>query len=46
LLTRQRVIDLLVEIGKKQVRQALPEAITAVREIIADPEHRDRLKAT
>jgi hypothetical protein len=45
LLTRQRVIDLLVEVTRKQIRSSAPEAIAAVREIIADPEHRDRLKA-
>lgn len=45
LLSKQRVIDLITEITKKQIRSAAPEALAAVREIIADPEHRDRLKA-
>jgi hypothetical protein len=45
LLSKQRVIDLISEITRKQIRTSAPEAIAAVREIIADPEHRDRLKA-
>ncbi len=45
LLNKQRVVDLISEITRKQIRSAAPEAIAAVREIIADPEHRDRLKA-
>jgi len=45
LLRKQRVIDLIEEVARKQLRSSAPEAIAAVREIIADPEHRDRLKA-
>jgi hypothetical protein len=45
LLSRQRVIDLIVEVTRKQIRSSAPEALAAVREIISDPEHRDRLKA-
>jgi phage terminase small subunit len=45
LLTRQRVVDLITEVTKKMIRSAAPEALAAVREIIGDPEHRDRLKA-
>ncbi len=45
LLGRQRVVDLISEVTRKQIRSAAPEALAAVREIIADPEHRDRLKA-
>jgi hypothetical protein len=30
---------------RKQIRSSAPEAIAAVREIIANPDHRDRLKA-
>ena len=45
LLSKQRVVDLISEVTKKQIRSAAPEAIAAVREIIADTEHRDRLKA-
>src|SRR5262245_10612101 len=45
LLSKQQVIDLITEVTKKQIRSSAPEAIAAVREIIADPEHRDRLKA-
>ena len=45
LLRSQRVIDLIEEVAKKQIRSSAPEAIAAVREIIADSEHRDRLKA-
>jgi hypothetical protein len=45
LLARQRVVNLIEEVTRKQIRSAAPEAIAAVREIIADVEHRDRLKA-
>jgi hypothetical protein len=45
LLGQQRVIDLIVEVTRKQIRSSAPEALAAVREIIADPNHRDRLKA-
>jgi hypothetical protein len=45
LLRSQRVIDLIEEVAKKQIRSSAPEAIAAVREIIADPKARDRLKA-
>jgi hypothetical protein len=45
LLSKQRVIDLIAEITRKQIRSSAPEAVAAVREIIANPEHRDRLKA-
>jgi hypothetical protein len=45
LLKQQRVIDLISEVTKKQIRVMAPEALQAVREIIADPTHRDRLKA-
>jgi len=45
LLNRQRVVDLISEVTRKQIRSAAPEAIAAVREIIGDSEHRDRLKA-
>jgi hypothetical protein len=45
LLAQQRITDLIVEVTRKQIRSSAPEALAAVREIIADPEHRDRLKA-
>jgi hypothetical protein len=45
LLSKQKIVDLITEVTKKQIRSAAPEALAAVREIIADPEHRDRLKA-
>jgi len=45
LLRNPRVIDLIEEVARKQIRSSSPEAIAAVREIIADSEHRDRLKA-
>jgi phage terminase small subunit len=45
LLSKQKIIDLITEVTKKQIRSAAPEALAAVREIIADTEHRDRLKA-
>jgi hypothetical protein len=45
LLTRQRVVDLITEVTRKQIRSSAPEAIAAVREIIADKEHPHRLKA-
>jgi hypothetical protein len=45
LLGRQRVVDLISEVTRKQIRSAAPEALAAVREIIGDSEHRDRLKA-
>jgi hypothetical protein len=45
LLAKQRVVDLITEVTRKQIRSTAPEAIAAVREIIADKEHRDRLKA-
>jgi len=45
LLGQQRIIDLIVEVTRKQIRSSAPEALAAVREIIADPTHRDRLKA-
>ena len=45
LLSRQRVVNLIEEVTRKLIRSAAPEAIAAVREIIGDAEHRDRLKA-
>jgi hypothetical protein len=46
MLRKQRVVDLISEVTRKLLRStAAPEAVAAVREIIADPEHRDRLKA-
>jgi hypothetical protein len=45
LLRRQRVVDLIVEVTRKQIRSSAPEALAAVKEILADPAHRDRLKA-
>jgi hypothetical protein len=45
LLSQQRIIDLIVEVTRKQIRSSAPEALAAVREIIGDPTHRDRLKA-
>ena len=45
LLAKQNVVNLIEEVTRKQIRSAAPEAIAAVREIIADPQHRDRLKA-
>jgi phage terminase small subunit len=45
LLSKPRVISLIEEVVRKQIRSSAPEALAAVREIIADPEHRDRLKA-
>jgi hypothetical protein len=45
LLSKQRVIDLISEVTRKQIRSSAPEAIAAVREIIADKDARDRLKA-
>ncbi len=45
LFSKQCVVDLISEITRKQIRSAAPEAVAAVREIITDPEHGDRLKA-
>lgn len=45
LLGKQRVIDLIAEVTRKQIRTHAPEAIAAVLEMIADPKARDRLKA-
>jgi hypothetical protein len=45
LLAQQRITDLITEVTRKQIRSSAPEALAAVREIIADPDHRDRLKA-
>jgi hypothetical protein len=45
LLGQQRIIDLIVEVTRKQIRSSAPEALAAVKEILADPTHRDRLKA-
>jgi phage terminase small subunit len=45
LLAKPRVVSLIEEVTRKQIRSAAPEAIAAVREIIGDAEHRDRLKA-
>jgi hypothetical protein len=45
LLGKQRVVDLISEVTRKQIRSSAPEAVAAVREIIADKDHRDRLKA-
>jgi phage terminase small subunit len=45
LLKKQRVIDLIAEVTKKTIRSAAPHAIAAVQEILADPKHKDRLKA-
>jgi phage terminase small subunit len=45
LLSRDRVIALIAELAKKQIRSAAPEAIAAVTEILGNPAHRDRLKA-
>src|SRR5262245_8136865 len=45
LLNSQRIVDLIVEVTKKQIRSSAPEALAAVKEIITDVEHRDRLKA-
>ena len=45
LLVQQRIVDLISEVTRKQIRSSAPEALAAVREIIGDPNHRDRLKA-
>jgi hypothetical protein len=45
LLARQRVVNLIEEVARKQIRSAAPEAIAAVREIIVDKDHPHRLKA-
>src|SRR5262245_26602604 len=45
LLNKQRIIDLITEMARKQIRAAAPIALHAVNEIINDPTHRDRLKA-
>jgi hypothetical protein len=45
LLTRQRVVDLIADLTKKQIRSSAPEAVAAVKDILGDPAHRDRLKA-
>jgi hypothetical protein len=45
LLSKQKVIDLISDLTRKQIRSSAPDAIAAVREIIANPDHRDRLKA-
>ncbi len=45
LLKKQRVVDLITEITRKMVRTSAPQAVAVVHEIMADPEHRDRLKA-
>jgi len=45
LLVQQRIVDLISEVTRKQIRSSAPEALAAVRDIIGDPSHRDRLKA-
>jgi hypothetical protein len=45
LLSSPRIVTLIEEVTRKQLRSDAPAALAAVREIIADPEHRDRLKA-
>jgi phage terminase small subunit len=45
LLQKQRIVDLIAEVTRKQIRTHAPEAIAAVLEMIADPKARDRLKA-
>jgi hypothetical protein len=45
LLRKQRVIDLMAEVTRKTIRSHAPQALAAVQEILADPTHKDRLKA-
>jgi phage terminase small subunit len=45
LLSKDRVINLIQEVTKKQIRSHAPEAIAAVVDMIRDPNARDRLKA-
>jgi hypothetical protein len=40
----QDVIDALIEESRKEVRAVLPQAVTAIREIVNDRFHRDRAK--
>jgi hypothetical protein len=46
LLRKPRVIDLIAEVTRKIMHGRMaPHALAAVQEIIANPEHKDRLKA-
>lgn len=46
LLRHPLVIAAMKEIGDFSIRHMLPDAINAQREIVNDPEHKDRLKAS
>jgi phage terminase small subunit len=45
LLIRPRIIALIAEVTRKQIRTSAPNAVHAVHEILADRGHKDRLKA-
>jgi hypothetical protein len=45
LLRKPRVIDLISEVTRKTLRTSAPHALAAVREILSDPLHKDRLRA-
>lgn len=44
LLCDERIMAAVAELSKKYYRGAIPEAVRAVREIITDPDHRDRAR--
>jgi len=45
-LNKDQVIAYIAELSKKKIRSLVPAAVNAVREIIDDPSHKDRLKAS
>jgi hypothetical protein len=45
LLNRQRVIDLIAELTRKQIRSAAPDAVATVMDVMVNGEARDRLRA-
>ncbi len=46
LLCDERIMAAVAELSKKHYRGAIPEAVQAVREIINDPNHRDRARVS
>jgi hypothetical protein len=46
LLHDDRVLAAVAELSRKYYRSAIPEAVQAVRDIIADPDHRDRARVS
>jgi hypothetical protein len=46
LLCDERIMAAVAELSKKHFRAAIPEAVAAVREIINNPDHRDRARVS